>query len=94
MENIKRQRIRLALAAYMYERLNESFMSDADWDKLAIEVYNNRYIPTDNVLYDNFFKDEVNPSTGMWVHKHPDTINGKLYWLSKYVKTLIGKQGE
>ena len=65
----RRIRIRLALAAFAYEYRNTSIMSDADYDKLALEV--DTSIATGNKQMDKFFKTKYNPDTGMWVRTHP-----------------------
>lgn len=63
-------RIRLALAAYAYEYENDSIMSDAEFDKLSLEV--DTSIRTGNRKLDKFFRDHFNPSTGQWVTRHPE----------------------
>lgn len=65
-----RLRIRLAVAAYAYEILNDNIMSDGDFDKLSQEV--NLSIKTRRADLDHFFKNHFNPSTGSWIHQHPD----------------------
>jgi len=35
---------------------------------------------------DNFFKTEFNPSTGQWIHKHPELDKIKIIY-HKYYKT-------
>lgn len=67
-------RIRLALAAYAYEFEGDSIMSDAEFDRLSLEV--DTSIPTGNRKLDNFFRKHFDPSTGQWVHMHPE--KGKL----------------
>ena len=77
MTSVERQRwvrIRLSLAAYAYELLNESIMSDPDYDRMCLEV--DTSISTGNRKLDNFFKKHFSPATGMWVRDHPE--KGKL----------------
>ncbi len=65
-----RARIRLAVAAYTYEFLNQSVMSDAEFDALSRTVdlsYN-----TGHEVLDRFFREEFHPDTGQWIHKHPE----------------------
>lgn len=77
-----RTRIRLSVAAYAYEVLNESIMSDADFDALAKSV--DLSIDTGNELLDNFFREHFDPSTGVWVLKHPE--KSKLLELCKLIR--------
>ena len=79
-------RIRLSIAAYSYEFKDDSIMSDAEFDKLSLEV--NPAIRTGNPLLDDFFaSDEFDPSTGSWVWSHPERqlIAGiyRKYWKDK-----------
>ena len=77
-EKIRRDRIRLALAAYSYEILNISRIDDATYDALALEVHKNRDTSTGHTL-DLFFKEEFSPYTGAWIHLYPE----------KYLTSLI-----
>lgn len=70
-EKVRRDRIRLALAAYSYEILNISIIDDAAYDVLALEVHKNRDTITGHPL-DLFFKEEFNPYTGAWIHSYPE----------------------
>ena len=80
-EKQTRLRIKLAIAAYAYEIMNHSIMSDADFDKQCLEV--DLSIDTDNKELDSFFRKEFDPSTGQWIHKHPE--KRKIgYLLEKY----------
>lgn len=78
-KEIKR-RIKLSIAAYSYEFLDVSIISDAEFDKMSLEV--DISVDTGNKLMDNFFKNHFDPSTGQWIRKHPqlDLID-KLYKL-------------
>ena len=66
----RRLRIRLSVAAYVYEYYNESIMSDAEYDRLSLLV--DTSVSTGNRKMDNFFKKRFNPDTGQWVRFHPD----------------------
>ena len=79
-----RNRIKLSVAAYAYELENDSVMTDADFDSLCREI--NVSEPTGNEKMDNFFKTEFNPSTGQWIHKHPELDKIKIIY-HKYYKT-------
>ena len=70
IERQRRIRILLSLYAYAYEFKARSIVSDADYDRLALQV--DTSIDTDNEMLDNFFKKEYNPYTGQWIHKHPE----------------------
>lgn len=66
----RRKRIRLAVYAYAYEFENESLVSDDVYDQLSKEV--NPYMDTKNEIMDEFFEEQFEPDTGMWIHKHPE----------------------
>ena len=68
-EEIK-NRIVLSVAAYAYEYLGESFMTDHEFDELSLKI--NPDVKTGNDLLDDFFKKHFDPSTGMWIRKHPE----------------------
>lgn len=81
VEKQTRLRIKLTIAAYAYEVMNHSIMSDADFDKKCLEV--DLSIDTGNEELDKFFREEFDPSTGQWIHKHPE--KRKIgYLLNKY----------
>lgn len=63
-------RIKVSVAAYAYEVCNESIISDKDFDTLCGRI--NPDTPTGNEVLDRFFKEEFDPSTGLWVWNHPD----------------------
>src|SRR6056300_1951237 len=64
-----RRRIVLSVAAYSYEYEDESIMSDAEFDKLCLEVHPK--LKTGNGKMDAFFRNHFDPSTGQWIRKHP-----------------------
>jgi hypothetical protein len=45
-------------------------MSDAEFDKMCIDV--DLKVDTGNKLLDSYFKKNFDPSTGQWIHKHPE----------------------
>lgn len=69
----KSLRTRLAMAAYAYEFKDHSIMTDEEFDRLSRLV--DVSVETDRPEIDKFFKEEFNPSTGMWIWKHPDLEN-------------------
>ena len=65
-----RLRIKLSVYAYAYEFKDTSLIDDHEYDKLSLEV--DPTIETGNKKLDDFFKKEFDPSTGQWIHKHPE----------------------
>lgn len=75
-------RIRLALAAFAYEFESDSILSDADFDAMSLLV--DTSIDTGAPDLDFFFSEEFDPSTGQWIHKHPELERVRsLYWYLK-----------
>lgn len=66
----RRVRIRLSVAAYAYEIEDTSVMTDGEFDALCLKV--RPEVPTGNRKLDNFFRKHFDPSTGVWVHQHPE----------------------
>ena len=79
-----RNRIRLSVAAYAYEYIDDPIMSDTDFDALALKINPNEN--TGNRKLDNFFKKEFMPDTGMWIHKHPEKEKLKNLYMEYYKK--------
>lgn len=65
-----RNRIRVAVAAFAYEVENDPIISDAEFDRLAASI--RPTVLTGNTRLDWFFLTQFDPSTGQWVHRHPD----------------------
>ena len=65
-----RNRIRLSIAAYAYEYMDDPIMSDSEFDKLAYKIDLNE--KTGNHKLDNFFETFFKPDTGMWIRSHPE----------------------
>lgn len=65
-----RRRIRVAVAAWAYERHADPIMSDAEYDALARSIDLDR--STANSEMDNWFALNFEPHTGAWVWGHPD----------------------
>jgi hypothetical protein len=60
-------------------------MSDHEFDDLCKKV--DPTVKTGNRKMDNWFKKNFDPSTGQWIHKHPD--QSKLRHLyEKYYKKI------
>ena len=58
--------------AYAYEFHNNPFVSDAIFDSVSQDVWDNRHVKTGNVELDAFFAKEFTANTGMWVYLHPE----------------------
>jgi len=86
MEKQTKLRIKLSVAAYAYEFENSEIMSDADFDKMCLAV--DTSIKTNRKDLDAFFKKEFDPSTGQWIHKHPE-INKIKEIYNKYYKERL-----
>jgi hypothetical protein len=65
-----RLRIQLSAAAHAYEKHNQSFLSDVDYDALSRRV--DTTLTTGNRKMDKFFRDNFHSDTGMWIHRHPE----------------------
>ena len=65
-----RRRILLSLWSYAYEFQNHSIVSDAVFDVEAYQV--NLSVETDRLDLDYWFRAFFDPSTGLWIHKHPE----------------------
>lgn len=65
-----RLRIRVAVYAWAYEMHNDPLVSDAVFDHTARRI--NLQRSTSRPDLDEWFGNNFNPSTGMWVHQHPD----------------------
>lgn len=70
IETERRNRIRASLFAYAYEVMDDSLVSDAEYDALCLKI--NPEIKTGHEILDNFFATEFSPDTGMWIYKHPE----------------------
>lgn len=64
------RRIKLSMWAYTYEFENRSIVSDAVFDVECMMV--DLSINTNRPDLDVWFRENFNPSTGMWIHKHPE----------------------
>lgn len=71
-ELVRHSRIKIAVAAWAYEKGFKPIMSDGDYDELSKLVDAERAIATGNSRLDNFFRRHFDPSSGIWIHGHPD----------------------
>lgn len=58
-------------------------MGDVDYDTLSKAV--DLSVKTGDKVMDRWFKKHFDPSTGMWVHKHPD--RDRLAAIAKLVRS-------
>jgi hypothetical protein len=65
-----RNRIRLSLAAYTYEYLDQVIMTDGEFDKLCGEI--DLSVNTRRPDLDIWFRKNFDSSTGQWIHNHPE----------------------
>lgn len=65
-----RRRIRVAVCAWAYEMHDDPLISDAEFDALARSVDLSK--ATGRPDLDKWFRENFDPSTGMWVGFHPE----------------------
>lgn len=63
-------RIRVAVYAWAYEVHDDPLVSDAVFDHTARKVDLERSTSRPDI--DEWFRDNFNPSTGVWVRSHPE----------------------
>lgn len=69
-----RRRIMVSVWAYAYEIANppRSLVPDHVFDAECYMLAANIRIDTDRLDLDYWFRGAFDPSTGMWIHKHPE----------------------
>lgn len=70
VETERRRRIRLTVAAFTYEYLSESVMSDGEFDRECVAV--DLSVDTGRADLDEWWRKEFTPGTGMWIRRHPE----------------------
>lgn len=65
-----RRRIKLSIWAYAYEFENHSVVSDAVYDVESYQV--DLSVETDRLDLDYWLRAFFDPSTGLWIHGHPE----------------------
>lgn len=65
-----RLRIRLAVYAWAYEMHDDPLVSDAEFDRLARAVDLSKTTARPDL--DAWFRENFDPSTGIWVRSHPE----------------------
>lgn len=78
----RRNRIRLSVAAFAYEIVGESIMTDAEFDRLALSI--RPQIMTGRINLDAFFLGRFSPDTGMWIHQHPELSKVRDLYYRRY----------
>lgn len=78
----RRNRIRLSVAAFAYEIVGESIMTDAEFDRLALSI--RPQITTGRINLDAFFLGRFSPNTGMWIHQHPELAKVRDLYYRRY----------
>lgn len=73
----RKNRIKVAVAAWAYEVRNESIMSDHDFDDLCKKI--DPSIDTGDKIMDKFFREEFSAHTGQWIWKYPKKKLAGLY---------------
>ena len=76
-----RKRIRVTVAAWAYEVLQEPIMDDAQYDALAYSI--DLSVDTRRPDLDKWYRQNFKPYTGSWVHGHPE--RARLDQLTKFV---------
>jgi len=82
-----RLRMKLSAAAYAYEFEPEEkpLCSDEEFDEASKMI--DLSILTSRPDLDAFFKEHFNPSTGVWIHKHPELDQVREY--TKRLRSFI-----
>ena len=65
-----RRRVKLTLWAYSYEFMNHSMVDDHKFDEECRKV--DLTISTRRPDLDGWWREKFDPSTGMWIHNHPE----------------------
>ena len=79
-----RNRIKLSVAAYAYEKVNEPIMNDNEFDNLSKLI--NTKIRTGKRKLDKFFRDNFEPDSGIWINKHPELYKIEYIYKKYYRK--------
>lgn len=80
-----RRRIRVAVAAWAYEVLQDPIMDDAEFDELAKSI--DLSIDTRRPDLDKWYRKNFQSYTGSWVHGHPERTR-----LNQIAEMVISKR--
>ena len=67
-----KRRIQVSVAAYAYEFKHDSIIDDATFDKECLALQDGLVINTTRPDLDQWFRENFDPSTGVWIHDHPE----------------------
>lgn len=70
IERERRTRVRLCVAAYAYEVMDQPMITDAEYDRLAYS--SDPTIQTGHL--DDWWRVNFTPHTGQWILSHPELI--------------------
>lgn len=86
-ELVRRDRIKVAVAAWAYEHGHPPIMSDKQYDALAQLVQAEINIATGDHRMDRWFQRNFNADTGLWIHAHPNPAGLENIYARYYQKT-------
>jgi hypothetical protein len=66
----RRRRILIAVWAYAYEMMNDQLVGDDIWERECLAINLDQETGDDSL--DFWFSENFDPSTGQWVHDHPN----------------------
>lgn len=87
VEQERRRRILVSVAAYAYEIQNEPLISDHAFDHYAEQI--DVSIDTGRPDLDAFFRAEFSPMTGMWIRNHPELDKIEVTWRRYYHNVVL-----
>lgn len=77
------RRIQVSVWAYAYEIKNESLVPDHDYDQTCLLInkdMSTSYEGRNNTDIDRWFRNNFDPSTGMWIRNHPNLEGIERYY--------------
>ncbi|RTL05709.1 hypothetical protein EKK58_07400 [Candidatus Dependentiae bacterium] len=80
----RKRRINILIWAYAYEFENVSLVSDAKFDAECEKV--DILIDTGDEFLDDFFTEDFDPSTGMWIRDFPELKRIKEMYYKHYTE--------
>jgi len=84
------RRERIVAAAYAYEIMSESFMTDAQYDAQSKLI--NPAIDTGDEVSDRFFREKFAEHTGSWIYEYPDLHKVRHLYFTKYASPYYQKR--
>jgi hypothetical protein len=92
VEQVRRDRIKIAVAAWSYERGYRHTMTDTEYDELSQRVHSQRNTATGNHRLDRFFQRHFDPDTGLWIHRHPDLASVERIYAQVWIPKLYAHE--